>query len=237
MKKVVHIAGLVFMALAGYPAIAQQVQVDTECKNVSNKSKRLACYEQQDARRVDEGMTAAAIEFKRAEEAKAETTKRDNEAKAAEYLAKSKRKFDNALRSALAISAVTNVGVSYSNFPGLVSNLATEIAMIERQATTLFETDTIDKLNKLLEIYKDSITLWADLIDANSNPSLQLNADHIIFGLYPHTANITRKYNLPVIKDNSFFSGPDSLYGPSARSTLWNNASSLIETIRASIQQ
>ena len=99
-----------------------------------------------------------------------------------------------------------------------------------------FESDTIDKLNKLLEIYKDSITLWADLIDANSNPSLQLNADHIIFGFYPRTANITQKYNLPVIKDNSFFSGPDSLYGPGARSTLWNNASSLIETIQASIQ-
>lgn len=153
MKNVVLIAGFVFMTLAGYTAIAQQVQEDTDCKKVSNKSKRLACYELQDARRADEARIAAAIELKRAEEAKAEATKRDNEAKVADDLAKSKRKFDNALRAALAISAATKVGVSYSNFPGLVSNLATEIAMIEGQVTTQFETDTTDKLNKLLEIY------------------------------------------------------------------------------------
>lgn len=193
--------------------ISNSARAEFTCEKIKDKATRVSCITD----RIEKEKSA-------------------NETKVAEDLAKSKRKFDMALRSALAISAATEVGITYVNFGQLLNNLATEIAIVKGQAANPFETDTIDNLNKILDIYKDSSALWDDLIDANSS-SMQLEADHIIFGFYPRTAEITKKYDLPITKDNSpIFSGPDSLYGPRARSILWENASVLVETLRASIQ-
>lgn len=232
-----------FILMMVLAVVSNSAMAEFTCEKIKDKATRTSCIkdrvENEKAAEAKKELEAAEKEMaaKHAEEARITAAQRDNEVKAAENLTKSKRNFDNALRSALALSAATEVGVSYTNFGGLLNNLATEIAMVKGQGTTPFETDSIDNLNKILDIYKDSMTLWADLIHINSGAGIKLNDDYIIFGYYPVTAEIIRKYDLPITKDKSgFFDGPDSLYGPGARSILWKNASSLVEILRASIQ-
>lgn len=209
-------------------AAQNQNQKTNDCKKIVNKTQRLKCFDSADQHSQEKEKDQIVQINNTADTDIIEKEKQDR--------IKSFKKFENAIRNGNRIIGATEAGVSYVRFSELLGDFAGEIAFLKQDATTPLEMESIENLNKSLEIYHDSIKIWADIIAANSNKSMQLEKDYIIFGFYPNTAAIVSKYSLPWKKDTSFFSGPDSIYGPEARSILWDKSKYIIKTTQKTLR-
>ena len=70
------------------------------------------------------------------------------------------KKFESPDRAVKAIQAATSVGVNFVRFGELVINFATEINVLADKTTTPQEKELSLRYLKILEIYKDSYTIW-----------------------------------------------------------------------------
>jgi len=117
-------------------------------------------------------------------------------------------KFESLHRSLVAISSATDVGVSLTQFLSLLQTLQAEASMAAEKVRTEPERRLLEKYSEIVEIYKNSYTVWRADIEAHGYstgiadlpehmvPLKNYQGQTIPSGL---VAQIAKEYNLKII--------------------------------------
>jgi hypothetical protein len=169
----------------------------------------LFAYSAWDQRRRREG--------ERVEREVAAAARKAEEARLAAAMEKRGKTFEKVHRTARAVEGATAVGVTYREFANLVQQFATELLVVREQLTDS-DGEGCQECLRVLEVYKDSLSLWRRKVEGGSGISDQIarEANLIFFWGDAEATSVIRKYGIPTVRDE--FVSPDAI------SVIWTLA-------------
>lgn len=200
----------------------------TGCAAIKNVVQKTKCYD-----------AVAAISAKQ-ETAKpapaSEPPQKTPEELEKELIAVFQKKFEPANRAATAIKAATDVGVSYNQYSQYIQQLATELAIVSKDATSQNEQSAVRAFQSVIEAYKDAGAFWEACIRFYSHRDNNLAYG---WGLPLGLTNMewfASKYGIQTHKADmlGFHQGVTQSEGLSA---AWRNAATFIENANAALNK
>lgn len=199
------------------------------CAAIKNSKQKASCYE---------AVTKLAAQAKTSQAAVVvpEPPKPSAAELEKERIAAIRKKFEPANRAATAIKAATDVGVNYNQYGQYIQQLATELAIVGKDANTENERNAIRSFESAIEAYKDAGAFWETCIRFYSHRD-----NNMAYG-WGLPLGLTRmewfasKYNISTHKADllGFHAGITQAEGLSA---AWGTAANLVENANSELNK